>query len=812
MATVTNSFHQYSTAITGPLGWVIGRVENTRGDELVWCDTYGLYRNIAAQTKWTLLTTKSRRPVTTDPDHHGGGGCWAAAFGTNDPNVIYAYDAGALVRSADFGETFIAQNGAVPVTYGDSNSQGAHERFITNKLVVDPANANVAYLSTLGTGGMWQTQNGLDWAVNSALPAPLGVSTYMASPILIDPASATLTGPTRKAIVYRYVFGRGLYKSTDGAATFNLIAGGPTGEVTCIKMGAPGIVWISEFGIPFPQNAPRITGTTAPTVGQGVNGDVYLLRNAAGALLLWYQKAAGVWGSGNIPCRLWKLTAATSTYEVAFTGTVMEVRDFLHIAINPFNTSVMMLVTLGGETSFSSDSGATWSDHDWGRTKTWIDTANPSVAAQASLSNYVAVGQWDFSAVTDGKMTLTMGIGAWTCTVTPANYTPGFTFTGMNSGIEQLVSTSVTCAPTGRTWYACHDRSLIEITNPDAAPGDVALLNYGDAIRHAQTVESLESNPTIMSAAVDYFNKPSTGGAGSRYSLNSGTTWQAFSSYPTSAAVNPWTLGSPGDGGGNLIPLSADHYIWIPTRTDINRPMRTANRGVSWQEVILPGVPFTSSPGNGDSMNNLFTNYYLRRRVIAVDPLIAGKAWIYHPGLTVGGFFETTNYGATFTLVSAAYVIPQGFYNFRMIATPDRSGHLFATAGEQSGIGASGEFKFSTDAARTWTVVPDVAEVLCMSFGKKAPGQSYPTLWIVGFVDNGTGLKYGVYYTSNPTAGAATTWTRVNSSAVIDKVDAIVDISASRTKFGEHYIAFPGSGCAWSQGAAEGKKRMRLVA
>ena len=64
----------------------------------------------------------------------------------------------------------------------------------------------------------------------------------------------------------------------------------------------------------------------------------------------------------------------------------------------------------------------------------------------------------------------------------------------------------------------------------------------------------------------------------------------------------------------------------------------------------------------------------------------------------------------------------------------------------------------STNQGVTWTAIPNVQEVLTFGFGAAAPGQSNPTLYIVGWVNN----VFGIWQSNNATNSTVATPTWVN--------------------------------------------------
>src|SRR5207244_8574783 len=108
-------------------------------------------------------------------------------------------------------------------------------RLSTAQIAVDPTNAAVAYVAmadfpvngVYGTDtGIWKTSNGGTTWTNTTAAVALNSS---------DPWSAVVIDPNNSQTIYaalgRYdgITTNGVYKSTNGGATWNLLANGPTG-------------------------------------------------------------------------------------------------------------------------------------------------------------------------------------------------------------------------------------------------------------------------------------------------------------------------------------------------------------------------------------------------------------------------------------------------------------------------------------------------------------------------------------------------------------------------------------------------------
>ena len=79
-------------------------------------------------------------------------------------------------------------------------------------------------------------------------------------------------------------------------------------------------------------------------------------------------------------------------------------------------------------------------------------------------------------------------------------------------------------------------------------------------------------------------------------------------------------------------------------------------------------------------------------------------------------------------------------------------------------------------------------EVNCFGFGAPAPGQSYPSIYIVGWVNN----VYGIWQSIND----AQSWTQIGTYPT-GNLDQIKTISGDPNVYGQVYVGFAGSGYAY---------------
>ena len=96
--------------------------------------------------------------------------------------------------------------------------------------------------------------------------------------------------------------------------------------------------------------------------------------------------------------------------------------------------------------------------------------------------------------------------------------------------------------------------------------------------------------------------------------------------------------------------------------------------------------------------------------------------------------------------------------NSTLMSVPGEAGNVFYTGGPQGVISATPAaepFYRSTNGGATWTAIPNVLDVFYFGFGAAAPGQSYPAIYIVGYVNN----VYGVWQSTNN----AQSWTNIGT-------------------------------------------------
>ena len=229
--------------------------------------------------------------------------------------------------------------------------------------------------------------------------------------------------------------------------------------------------------------------------------------------------------------------------------------------------------------------------------------------------------------------------------------------------------------------------------------------------------------------------------------------------------------------GGTIAASTPQNIVWAPANG--NQPYYTLNGGQTWSPVTLPGVT---------SWSGFDWVYYLDQRSVTADRVLANTFYLYDPG---AGVFETTNGGVTWTNVHPGYIESNSSmagYNSSIQSVPGEASNLFYTSGPQgtpSATPANSPFYRSTNGGATWTAVANVLDVFCFGFGAAAPGQPYPAIYIVGYVNN----VYGIWQSTNN----AQSWTNIGTYPT-GELDQIATISGDPNNYGAVYVGFGGGG------------------
>lgn len=235
--TSTNELYEWSSVKIGAGGFITGLVIHPNASDLIYArtDVGGLFRWNATKKSWIQLLRKGNLPDKISYSIE------SVAIAPSDPNIVYIasgahtkksqdeLNPGLLLKSIDRGNSWKILNLKLPMG-GNEYWRWTGERF-----AVDPNNSNVVYFGSR-LNGLWKSEDGGEkWSQvktsiiplgepNSETPHRAGVS-Y----VVFDSLSGIKNGRTQ--VIYVGVSGSGIYRTTDGGATWQSLEKGPSKDL-----------------------------------------------------------------------------------------------------------------------------------------------------------------------------------------------------------------------------------------------------------------------------------------------------------------------------------------------------------------------------------------------------------------------------------------------------------------------------------------------------------------------------------------------------------------------------------------------------
>jgi hypothetical protein len=632
------------------------------------------------------------------------------------------------------------------------------------EIQIAPSNTQIFY--AVFDGYVWVSSNqGTTWtqtafAQNTGGMNPNDNYGQVSQRMAVDPYNSN--------IVFVGTENNGLYLTTNGGTSFTQI---PTSSL-------PAGTGAGICGLLFNANG-TVTGGVTQTIYAFVYGTGLYVSNNAGAT--WTATTGGpttmngaaIDGSGHYfvanSAGLYKYSGGTwSTLYTDGNGVQT-------VAINPFNNSEIAALRGSGWISLSYDGGATWSGANYQTTTVakqipWLVAANYNGSA---TNIFIDAGACAFSPTTNGELICSAGTGVWQTTLPSSGFT-ATTATSWNDfsvGIEQLVANEIIIAPTtGSTpLLVSWDRPFFDITNQAAYPATYGPTN-SDAIIAGWSADYASSSPGTIAGIANF------GTEESGITTNNGASWTAFAASPAGHTQ------SFGIGGGSIAASTPSNILWSPAGGVA--PSYTTNGGTSWTQISISGI---------SSWAGYQAQYYNNQRAVCADRVTANTFYLYWGGK---GVYVSTNSGATWTQQLSGYIESNSTwagYGSTIRSVPGNAGHLFYTPGnvgsQTFNNSQSVPFYRSTNSGVTWTTVSGVNGVQCFNFGAIAPGASYPSIYVVGYVNN----VYGVYYSTDN----ATTWNSLGDpNTTLQTFGCAGCIAADPNNFGKVYVGLGGAGYA----------------
>ena len=734
---------------------------NTTGGTLTITD--GVHTaNIALQgdylsSTWTLSSDGNGGTVVVDPVASnnwqplkvGAGGFVDGIDVAPDGTMVVRTDTnGAYIWNGTQWQQLVTSTSMPAAFVAPNSGQGVYE------IQIAPSNTNIMYMML--DGYVFQSTNkGVTWTQTAFSPvaeSPNDSYRMYGQKMAVDPGNAN--------IVYVGTPQNGLFVTTNGGLTWQSVSAVPVSQTDPSDGQYPGIA-----GILFDPALGGATGGKTNTIfaasyGNGVyestNGGASWTALAGGPTDVRYAavSSTGVYYAVD-GTSLWSY--ASGKWTKLFVDTQGQGVDT--VAVSPSNPNEIVVQGSSGVISVSYNGGTSWSGWDW-------SSAQLSSTDIPWLANtgYMTTGGTVFNPLVPNQLLVSDGVGVWNTSV-PQGVTSStpITWNDQSVGIDQLVATEIIVPPGGDPVVSSWDRPFFYLNNLNAFPstyGPVA----GSNIVGGWSLDYASSNPSFLVGIADWWGTEESG-----YSTNGGQTWTPFASFPVWAGS--------AEIGGAIAASSPTDFVWMPT--DGYQPYYTLNGGVTWNPVVLPGA--------SGWVNN--AAWYTSFRDVTADRVLSNTFYIY----TGAGVYQSTNGGQSWTEVFTGAISPWP-QNVEFESVPGEAGNLFYTSGYQGGGPAPSyaTFSRSTNGGATWTAVPNVLEVICFGFGASATPGGYPSIYIVGSVNN----VYGVWQSNNN----AQSWTQIGTYPT-GELDQITTISGDPNIYGQVYVGFAGGGFAYLSGA-----------
>jgi photosystem II stability/assembly factor-like uncharacterized protein len=616
-------------------------------------------------TQWNLLGTESIAVDPVDPSRlYLAQGTYIESWAGN----------GAILRSTDFGFTFKRTD--LPIKLG-ANDQG---RFSGERLAVDPQHHNVLYFGSR-QDGLWKSADfGETWNQVGTFPVTgptngVGIVFVTFHPTSQRPKRETIyvgvSDPTN-----------GLYSSTDGGTTWQVVAGQPSGfRPNHYALSPDGTLYLT-YG-----DGTGEDGMGGPRIGNGA---------------VWkYDTNLGTW-TNITPRGPWGTTTLWYGFGAA--------------AVDRQNPNTVMVSTLGrwwpGDEIYRSlDAGATWvplgSEPDTGLNFSLRDD---------SLSPYLNFGAGCTTTSCDPTRA---SFGWWIGTVAIDPFDSDHVLYGTGATIwESRDVTGVDLNPRLVTHWTVgangiEETAVLSLISPPAGAHLVSGVADIGGFRHDDITVSPRAGmslPDIGSVSIDFAeNSPSImariGWATPEgaYSMDGGLSWTAFGTSPP--------------GGPRTIAISSDgsRFVLAPNS---GTPFYSLDHGATW--TASTGLP-PNDPVIADRSNPLkFYGFDAASGTVyaSVDGAVTFKAaaaglpnggqlrattfaegdlWL----ATGNGVFHSVNSGASF--VNIGTVVSADSVGFGKAARHQNYPTLFISGNVNSVVGI---FR-STDGGSNWVRIND---------------------------------------------------------------------------------------------------------
>lgn len=805
--TLTNDLQTWRRLKLGGGGWVTSFVQHSDGTLVARTDTNGAMLWNAGTSLWEEMFTTARLPSAFNrQDFHNG--CFEIDIAPSNSSVMYALYMDHMIKSTDKGATWALCAGWTRVAGENGGNTGA-QRTYSNKIAIDPLDANVVYVGTMERGLFYTRDGGTTFTLSSTVPHPKSYSG----------AAATITAITKAASAVVTYSGADIFSVNDYVGFAN-VAGmteinNRYGTVTAVDTGANTItvnINSSAFA----------TYTSGGTVGKSGSAEL------PGVTGIVFDPTSG--STGGRTSKLVCCSYGHGFYETTDGGTNFTLingpTDCANAAFDSTGTLFACTATVA-----SRRKAGVWDDITGTMDSTWSIAVDPNTANRVVFGNssgflyeclnanaatptysafinpytrvatdipwlaytneqYMSSGTIRFDKTTANKLLFAEGIGFWTAPFTSGSTT--ITWTSQTAGIDQLCVTHLVQPWNSKLVHvSVLDRDCFRLANLDRYPTSHRAKdpNPTRAITHGYSFNALYSNPNIV---VGIGMTVSNANDRIQHSTDGGLTYTETATQP--AWVNGYCHSYP-----EIWPLSETK--WVIVGGNSNGVFYTTNSGATWALATFSD----SAPWSSFNETNTMV-----RNSIAQDYENPGHAYILgKPSAVFGEYkiYKTTDYGANWTLTATINPVNTNNYHMKLRSVPGYTGHLWASpghGGSEADTGTPyGALIYSADGAATWTEVGKISgtsyikEVYNFAFSAAAPGRINPTLWILGWVNGDTNSDFGYYYCkdwSDSTNPALWTWFKAGDGYPLGNSSHIVAMDGDKNVWNRLYAGTASAG------------------
>jgi photosystem II stability/assembly factor-like uncharacterized protein len=655
-------------------------------------------------------------------------GVESIALDPNDPNRLYLacgmYTSAtspnaAILRSDDRGSTF--QRADVPFKMGgNEDGRGNGER-----LAVDPSDGRVLYFGSR-QAGLWKSTDGAaTWSKVSSFP---------------NISEAPATRPTPQ---------------TGARRRFGFVSRG-SGIVFVIfdpRTGSAGKPCSTIYAGVSLLNRPSIfRSTDSGETWRPVPGQPATLRPSHGVLatsgIMYFSMGSGPGPSRMNSGAIWKfdtnsekwtdITPEKPTSQIPF--------GYGAVSVDAANPDALIASTFGhpkAEDLYrSTDAGKTWRPI-FSAGGTYDYTGAPYV-------HHTPI-HWLLDIKIDpfdpNHAMFTTGYGGWeTFDLTDSDAGKPTHWTIMSKGIEETVALKLLSPPVGpHLISAIGDYGSYEHPDLDHPPADV---NVNPRFGNTTGEAFASNNPTII-VRVGGVAGGETVRTNLGYSTDGGNTWQPSKKMPTAGSRE----------GSIAVNSDGSSWIWTPTNAS---PYLTTDQGATWTKCAGLSV---GTRAVADAVNP--------EKFYAID-LFGGK------------LFTSTDGGANFE--SRPLDLAGGTPTFSDDGGDARGGQdqIYATPALEGDLWLASfdGLYHSSNSGQSFQLIPGPQQIHAFGFGKSAPNSQSPALYLVGTVSS----QRGVFRSDD----AGNTWIRINDDA--HQYGLLLQITGDPRIYGRVYLGTHGRG------------------